>query len=342
MWTPNAFLDELAEKAALKANSNKAWTEKKKQLKQGLPRLLGEFAELDGDLAPCLLEKFEIGDISVERVVYRAGPQLEIPAYVLKRKDLSGRAPAIMAWHGHGYGSKEISGLLPDGTIDEAESGIHQHYALKLARKGAVVIAPEVVGFGERRLENDAAKDPRKNSSCQALAGRLLLVGKTLPGLRVREARRAVDYALTRNDVDPDRIGCIGFSGGGLIAAFSAAEDERIRAAVVCGFTNTFRGAIYSINHCIDNYVPSMMEFADLPEWMGLIAPRALFVESGENDPLFPQMTVREAERMLRSIYMEEGVPEQFEADIFPGKHEVSGRKSFDWLIRQLSSDAPQ
>ena len=97
------------------------------------------------------------------------------------------------------------------------------------------------------------------NSSCQTLASHLLLYGISLAGLRVQEAQRAFDYLVSREDVDASRIGCFGFSGGGLLAAYTAALDERIQATVLCAFTNTFKGSIMGVRHCIDNYLPGVL-----------------------------------------------------------------------------------
>ncbi|UUZ85125.1 alpha/beta hydrolase family protein [Paenibacillus sp. P26] len=314
------------------------WPERKASVRSKPLACLGPLPRAETELEPVTLERTEREDYIRERVVYRAAEHLQVPAYVLIPKRLTGKAPAVLAWHGHGYGDREIAGLRPDGTDDETEGGIHRHFALQLVRRGLVVIAPEIIGFGDRRMASDSGKDLAKSSSCFALASRLLLYGRTLAGSRVYEAFRALDYVQTREEADPGRIGRIGFSGGGLIAAFASALDERIRVAVLCAFTSTFRGSLLAMNHCIDNYLPSILPEVDLPELIGLMAPRPLFVESGLGDPLFPVDSVREALAGLSEIYRAEGAEERIESDLFPGKHEISGRYSFDWLARRLKA----
>ncbi|MDQ0875262.1 dienelactone hydrolase [Paenibacillus sp. V4I3] len=316
----------------------KPWNERKAEVRSKLLESLGEFPETSSELNPVVRERIDKGDHYLERVSYTTDINLQVTAFVLIPKRLTGRAPTVLAWHGHGYGSREIVGLQPDGTTDYGAPGIHQHFALKLVQRGMIVVAPEIIGFGDRRLSADKEKDPKKNSSCYSLASRLLLYGKTLAGLRIYEAIRSLDYLLTREDVDLERIGCMGFSGGGLIASLASALDVRIKATVICAFTSTFRGSLLAMNHCIDNYMPSILPYADLPELIGLIAPRALFVESGIEDPLFPVASVQEACVKLQEIYHTEGIGGKFEVDLFPGKHEVSGRKSYDWLARQLKA----
>lgn len=79
----------------------------------------------------------------------------------------------------------------------------------------------------------------------------------------------------------------MGISGGGLVAAFASALDERIKAAVVSGYVNTFEASIMAIRHCIDNYVPGLLQDAEMPDIVGLIAPRPLLIESGRTTGFF-------------------------------------------------------
>ncbi|OXM87983.1 dienelactone hydrolase family protein [Paenibacillus rigui] len=342
MWGPEHYLDYLYEQEeaseAITGLHSKPWQERKHDVRAALLRSLGPLPNERVALKPTVLETMDQGEYTMERVSYTTAHALQATAYVLIPKGLQGKAPAVMAWHGHGYGSREVVGLLPDGKVDESIPGIHQHFGVQLVRRGMVVIAPDVIGFGDRRLPSDRVKDPRKNSSCAPLAARLLLYGRTLAGLRVYEALRAVDYAVTREEVDTDRIGSMGFSGGGLIASMSAVLDERIRATVLSAFTSTFRGSLLAMSHCIDNYFPAILPGPDLPELIGLAAPRGLFVESGTEDPLFPVASVREAIDCLAAIYDAEKAADRFGTDLFQGKHEVSGRHSYDWLVQQLKA----
>ena len=90
----------------------------------------------------------------------------------------------------------------------------------------------------------------------------------------------------------------MGISGGGTCTLFSAALEPRIRAAMVSGYLNTFRDCIMSVSHCIDNYVPGILNWAEMYDVAGLVAPRPLFAESGEKDDIFPD---RRQPRELRA-----------------------------------------
>jgi len=342
MWNPDKFMESLYERsaAARKKQSELGREERKALQKEHLRAALVPFEEMRAPLDPILLERTEYDDYVRERVEIGTVTGLRMPVYVLIPKESSrtwelpgnssGKLPGMLALHGHGYGSREVAGFAPDGTMSVKKGG-HNRFALELARQGHIVAAPEMIGFGDRRLLRDTVPG-KERSSCNSLTGQLLMHGMSLAGLRVYEAIRTLDYLSMRAEADPGAIGCMGFSGGGLLAAYAAAIDERIKAAVLCGFTSTYKGSILSINHCIDNYIPGVLDYAELPDWIGLIAPRPLFVESGENDPIFPAGSVREAVEILRNIYRDEGAEHRLQSDIFPGAHEVSGRNVYPWL----------
>lgn len=334
MWNPDAFLDQLyGQLQASRSGREEKRERKSARLKETLAAALGDFADWAEPLPDSRqLEREELDGAIRERVEYSTCRGLRVPAYVIRPKGAADRKlPAIVALHGHGYGSREMAGLLPDGQPCEPMNKQGQ-IVMELVSRGYLVLVPEIVGFGDRRLQRDAEQPDPAASSCFPLAAALLLAGKTLAGLRVYETMRAVDYLMSRMDVNTARIGCIGFSGGGMVASLAAALDERIQAAVLCGYANTYRGSILARRHCLDNYIPGILRHAEMPELLGLIAPRPLFIESGLRDPLFPIVHVLEAVNVLKRIYRETGAEENLDFDLFDGGHEMSGGASLDWL----------
>ncbi|RCW74763.1 dienelactone hydrolase family protein [Saliterribacillus persicus] len=309
--------------------------ERKLSLKRKLETLLGDFSCLDEMRIPIRPKtvKTEKFDTYIRELVYLPiTDDIEIKTYILTPLVRENKYPSVLAIHGHGYGVGEAVGITETGEENTELPGIHQNFAVQLVKRGMKVFVPEVLGFGERLLERD--KREGKQNSCEAMATNLLLEGKTLAGLRVWEARQVLDYMEACGDVKSNKIGMMGFSGGGVITAYTAVLDQRIQVSVLAGFTNTFKGSIMAMHHCIDNYVPGILRYAELPEIISLIAPRALFIEAGENDPLFPVKHVKEAIKQIEPCY--ENRNELFGTDIFPGEHEISGRKSYDWLHLKL------
>lgn len=337
MWNPDGFMDMLYERSALERQELSALSnlERKAVLIERLRASLGSYEEMRSPLVPVVLERIEYDDHIRERVEIGTVHGLRMPMYILIPKQGNiplepGQLPGMLAIHGHGYGSREVIGLTAEGTPITKKGG-HNSFALELMKQGHIVATPEMIGLGDRKLQRDTVPG-KERSSCVSLTGQLMMYGMSLAGLRVFEAIRALDYLLTRQEVHPNQVGCMGFSGGGLVAAYAAALDERIQAAVLCAFTNTFKGSILSINHCIDNFIPGVLSYAELPELIGLIAPRPLFIESGEQDPIFPAATVKDAIDRLRGIYQQEDAISKLQYDIFPGIHEVNGSSVYPWL----------
>ncbi|GGF23968.1 hypothetical protein GCM10010954_23560 [Halobacillus andaensis] len=236
----------------------------------------------------------------------------------------SKKYPGVLALHGHGKGYKEMVG------IEKGSTG-HHCFALDLVKRGFKVFVPEMIGFGDRMLKKD--KEGGVSNSCFPLAAHLLMSGKTLAGLRVYEARRVLDIMENWSE---QRFGVVGFSGGGMIAAFTAMLDRRVQATVLSGFANTFKGSILAADHCLDNYIPGLLKVGELPALLGLITPKPLFIEAGLHDQVFPIEPAQQTIQKLTLLYKELGVGSQFSYDLFDGGHEVKGEQSFDWLSQHL------
>jgi hypothetical protein len=156
-----------------------------------------------------------------------------------------------------------------------------------------------------------------------------------MAGWRTWDAMRAITYLLTRPEVDPNRITVMGISGGGLTTFFTSALDTRVHTAVVSGYFNTFRASILSVMHCVDNYVPGLQRLVEMPDMAGLVAPRRLFVEGGDEDDIFPIAAFRKAVSRARQIYTSFGCPENFGFEEFPGTHQFWGKGAFEFMERQ-------
>ncbi len=136
----------------------------------------------------------------------------------------------------------------------------------------------------------------------------------------------------------PKRIGCMGISGGGTCTLFATALDPRIQAAFVSGYLNTFRDSIMSMSHCIDNYVPGILNWGEQYDVAALIAPRPLFSEGGDRDPIFPVAATRESYRRVKKVYEVFGAPDNIQQEIFSGVHEFHGVQGLPFLKEKLQA----
>jgi dienelactone hydrolase len=334
VWNPDDYLKDLYDRVqpeeSFRARSQEEWSHWRERLRKRFVEQLGGFPAEVPDLSPVVLEEVDCGTYIRQRIQIQTYSRLHMPVFVLIPKERNERLEAVIACHGHGYGSRDIVGLTPDGEKKAGDPGYQKNFAVELVNRGYLTVAPELFGFGDRKLTQDA----QIANSCMRLSTFLLAMGQTMAGYRVFETLRCVDYLLTREDVDAERIGCMGISGGGLVCSFAAAIDDRISATVVSGFVNTFQASILSIHHCIDNYVPGLSLIAEMPDLLSLIAPRPFLIEAGTRDPIFPIHAALEAYEKIRNVYDLLGASEQLELDVFEGDHEISGQVAYNWFRR--------
>ena len=269
------------------------------------------------------------------KLTYTSEADLETVTYLLIPDGVAAPAPAVVACTGHGYGVRDIVGLTEDfKERDNLPPTYQKDFAVELARRGFVVIAPEPLAFGEMRLADDIKN--HRHSSCDRASVNLIALGRTLAGVRVQQYIAAVTLLAQMPEVDENRIGAMGISGGGLTSSFLAMLDPRIKAVVPSGYACMYKDSIYAMPHCVDNFPFGLMNVAENCDLMSLIAPRPMLWESGSKDPIFPRAGVEEAEAIVRGVYAHCGAEDKFEVDYFEGEHEISGRMAYDFLLKHL------
>jgi len=285
-------------------------------------------------LEPTTKEILRLDGYTREAITFTTRPGLRAFGYLLVPDGCPPGQPAALCLPGHGRGVDSIVGIAADGSqrpLDRPDE-YARDFALQCVARGYPAFALELPGFGRRRDAQARAEAPEA-SSCGRDSMAALMLGETLAGWRVWDCVRALDFLETRTDVvDPARLAVLGISGGGLAALFTAAWDARVYACVVAGYFNTFRASILSLDHCVDNYVPGLLSLAEMPDLAALVAPRALFVESGRADPIFPFAAFEAAVAQARAIYQAFGVPGHFGAAAFEGGHQFHGAGAFAFL----------
>src|SRR5207248_2597156 len=121
-------------------------------------------------------------------------------------------------------------------------------------------------------------------------------IGQTLLGMQVYDNRRAVDYLLTRREVDGDRIGITGASGGGNQTMYAGALDERLKAVVPVCSVGSYQAYLHAAC-CVCEVLPGALRFAEEGDVLALVAPRALLVVNATKDAF--QFSVGEAAKSV-------------------------------------------
>ena len=184
--------------------------------------LLGDLPPRDRPVGATLVSREERKDYVLETLALDINDSEPVPAYFTKPKG-EGAWPAVLYNHSHGggfaIGKKEL--------VQGREYLGDPPYAEELARRGIAALAIDHWIFGERsgRSESETFKE-------------MLWRGRVLWGGMVYDSLKAVDYLVTRPDVEPGRIGTLGMSMGSTMAWWVAALDERVKACVdICCLT---------------------------------------------------------------------------------------------------------
>lgn len=259
-----------------------AWEERAPGLKRALANALGlDPMPEKTPLNTRVTGRAERADYVVENVVFESRPNFLVTANVYLPRNASFPAPAVVVVPGH--------------AMEEGKNyGLYMRAQIGLARMGCIVLGYDPIGQGERKLPGFD----------HTMGYGSLLVGETNEGMIVWDTIRAVDYLLTRPDVDPARLGLTGNSGGGENTFYTMPLEERLAAAAsfcfVCSYEDWIRDGG---NHCICNHLPGILNHMEEFEILALNTPRPFLSGSGAEDKIFPIDGVRRTCERARRIY---------------------------------------
>jgi dienelactone hydrolase len=256
----------------------------------------------------------------IEKIVFESLPGVEVPAHLYLPEGLQTRAPAILFYNGHWWDdSKSRPGF--------------QSFCINMARLGFAVFSFDPFGQGERGVSQ---RDHRRVEA--------LLAGISQQGFAEYETQRALEYLLSRKEVDAERIGMTGASGGGYNTWITAALDPRIKVAVPVVGTSDFYKQIHFVRandwyqaneHC--HFIPGLLQFADNHEFVAMVAPRPLLIINATEDLGFPIGGVHE---YGAALYRSFGTPAQIayfeDASTGHGYQQKKREAAYGWFLRWL------
>lgn len=238
-------------------------------------------------------------------------------------------------------------------------------YAEDLARRGFVVIVADAFYWGERRLrykhsppelqQQLAGLDPATPEYVTALNRyltertadlhtQLAFAGISWGGIINYDDRRAVDVLSSLPEVNPERIGCVGLSGGGFRSTYLAGMEPRIKAAVIVGWMTSLP-TTFDIPYRVhaDMFDPvGVHAYLDHPDIASLAAPDcALFVQNCARDRLFTRAGMKGAVDKIRAVYADLKHPERFRSEFYDVPHQFNvemQEDAFAWLERWLKN----
>ncbi|NQT53791.1 acetylxylan esterase, partial [bacterium] len=256
---------------------------------------------------------------TIENVVFESQPKFFVTANVYVPKAGKRPLPAVIVSAGH---------AMREGKNYD----LYRTAQLGLVGHGFLVLAYDPIGQGERR-----------RPGCGHLVGyAATLVGQCNIGHMVWDTVRALDYLLTRADVDPKRIGTAGNSGGGLNAMYVTPVEPRLATgASFCCLCSYHAWIKDGGNHCICNHVPGIAQVMEQFELAGLCAPRPFMAGNGAKDPIFPIAGVRrtiERATKIYALYDAEGKVALHEAPLPHGWSQPLREAGVGWMLRWLQN----
>ncbi len=273
-----------------------AW---QRQLRTRFRKLLGQIPADPGPLNTRTLWKRSHALGTIEKIVFTAEPGSDVPAYVCLPRESRPPHTFVICLQGHTTGMHHSIAVSPDEEEPIVTEG-DRDFALGCMRRGMAALCIEQRAIGEREERVQKRVAPKR---CQDAAMQALMLGRTLLGERIFDLGRAVDYLEERGDVDMSRLGAMGHSGGGTVVLYGAAIMPRIKRVMCSGYFCTFRDSVMAMNHCVCNYVPGLLQIAEMADIAGLIAPRPLVLVNGRQDEIIPFFAAKKAFRHLQRIY---------------------------------------
>lgn len=290
--------------------------------------LIGGIPDYSGPLRAVTTGHIDQPGFVIDKVLFESLPGLFVTANLF-RPDKPGRFPAV---------------LLPLGHWEYGKPAV-QVIAGNLALKGFVVLTYDPIGQGERQQAYDRRIEASLlggSTEQHFLAGaKDILIGRSFARDRIFDGVRALDYLVTRSEVDKNRIGVTGCSGGGTLSTYIAALDPRVKVAAptcyITSFRDLFRGAVGDSEQSIPGFISSGLDQADYVE---SFAPKPWLIGSTEED-FFPIAGSKMAYEEARGWYKMFGAEDHLKWVVGPGGHGtplVVREAIYDWMIRWLNN----
>ena len=317
---------KLAERSLADIETLEQWQTRRKQLHAELMEMLGlnpmpERTPLEATVTGTLDHEL----FTVEKLHFQSRPHLYVTANLYVPKGLEGRAPAVLYVCGHGR-------VAIDG-VSFGNKAHYQHHPAWFAKNGYVCLVIDTLQLGEiEGIHHGTYRYDRWWWNNR---------GYTPAGVEAWNCIRAIDYLQTRPEVDPDRIGVTGRSGGGAYSWWISAIDERIQAAVpVAGITDLTN---HVVTGCVEGHCDCMYHVNtyrwDFPMVAALVAPRPLMIGNTDDDRIFPKDGVDRLREATGRIYALYGKPENLALTMTGGGHADTPElreAAFQWMNKHL------
>lgn len=283
-------------------------------------------------LNPRVSGALDRGDYRIEKILFESRPGFYVTANLYLPKQGRAPYPAILYPLGHESGAKAHQAWQRD--------------LASLARRGFVCLTWDPLGQGERIqiYDEDLHGTKTQGSTVEhtMIGSQCLLTGTHIAQYTIWDGMRALDYLLSRPEVDPNRVGCTGNSGGGTHTSYLSALDDRIQVAAPSCYITSWRRMLESIGpQDAEQVFPLFLKDGlDYPDYIYAFGGRPFLMLTALRD-FFPiggaRATFAEARQTLNKLDMT-GRIEMFEADDGHGYTKPRREAGYRWFTRWLES----
>ena len=312
------------------------WEQRRSYVRETLDQLLGPWPEKT-PLNARTVGVIQREGYRIEKVIFESLPGFHVTAALYVPEREGGPRPGILYIPGHSQ-----SGF---------RSAHYQNACLNLVHKGFVVLTYDPIGQGERHQELDpesgepivSRQDVPHYKIHSYVGNQCFLAGVSLSRYFIWDAIRGIDYLSSRPEVDPDRIGVTGNSGGGTLTVYTGAVDDRVKVAVPSCFVTSYRRMlqIYGVTDAEQNLFLGLRYGIEHADWLLARAPKPTLLLTTTHD-FFPIQGARETDAAMRRIYQALAAPENFgrvEDDHDHGYTRKTSEASYAFLMKHLGVD---
>jgi cephalosporin-C deacetylase-like acetyl esterase len=311
----------ITDAGAAEIASSESWETVREKRLEETRDMLGLFPWPErSPLNPTVRGKLDQPDYTVENLAFESLPRLYVTGNLYVPKKRSGKVPAVVYVCGHAYS--------PYGNKAK-----YQRHGISLAKNGYVALILDSIQVAETfALHHGVSHQEMYHWYSRAY---------TPAGVEVWNAIRAMDYLESRSEVDPDRFGMTGRSGGAAMTWFTAAIDPRVKVAIPVMGISTYAANVAEDTqklHCDCMFTINFCRH-DMLHQGALIAPRPLLMAHGRQDKLFPVAGYQEFERKVGALYQSYGAGEKFkniEVDTAHQDSDYLREQAIRWFDRYL------
>lgn len=330
---------EIADKCLTDLTTKEDWEKRRPELRRQFLDMVGLWPLPERtDLKAAITGKVERDTYVVEKLHFQSKPGLYVTGNVYVPKNAK-KLPAVLYVCGHGN--------VVENGVSYGSKVRYQHHPAWFAQNGYVCLILDTLELGEIPGEHHGTSR-RGMWWWQSL-------GYTPAGVECWNAMRALDYLETRPEVDPNRLGVTGRSGGGATSWWVAAADDRVQciipvagiadlhAHLIDGESERYKNGVLP-GHCDCMYMVNTYQW-DFPMVAAMCAPRPLLLGNSDKDLIFPVGGYRRLADKVRKVYDLYGAGDKFQLLETKGPHQDTPELrlgAFKWMNRWLKNDTSE